>query len=79
MTSLKRATPVVTGAPITSELHYQFTWDMHNAGFTVNWLTRLDGTRTPSVYGKRHSIARATELPLGFTELGEYSMAWPTT
>jgi|APGre2960657373_1045057.scaffolds.fasta_scaffold02002_4 hypothetical protein len=76
-TRIEAHAPAVTGAPITSALHLRFTWDMHNAGFTVNWLTRLDGTETPSVYGMRCSILQATEMPLGFRTMGDYTIAWP--
>ena len=69
--------PPVTGAPLETDKQRQFAKDMHDAGFIVNWFTMLDGTHTPSVYGNRNIIINSTQMPMGFKNFGDSTVAWP--
>jgi len=71
------ATPPVTGGPLENDLQRKFAMDMHVAGFIVNWMTFMDGTRTPSVYGSHWMIREATDLQLRFRSFGDNTVAWP--
>lgn len=70
--------PPVTGGPLVNDVQRQFAADMHNAGFIVNWVTLLDGTHTPSVYGNRYLITKSTSIPLAYRSFGNDTVAWPS-
>ena len=69
--------PPVTGGPLVNDVQRKFTLDMHHAGMTVNWMTFMDGTKTPSVYGNAWRIRGATDIELGFRSFGDNTVAWP--
>lgn len=69
--------PPVTGGSLESDVQRKFAADMHVAGFIVNWMTFIDGTRAPTVYGSNVMIRQATQLPLNFRKFGDNTVAWP--
>jgi len=69
--------PPVIGGSLESDVQRKFAAEMHVAGFIINWMTFLDGTKVPTVYGNHVTIREATKLPLNFRKFGDNTVAWP--
>lgn len=55
----------------------QFLMDMREAGFRVNWLTFLDGTTHPTVYGSPLAVRPKTVVPLAWKPMGNSWVIYP--
>jgi hypothetical protein len=54
-----------------------FIQEMRNAGFRMNWLTFLDGTTHPTVYGSFLAVRDKTSVPIQWKPMGNFQVVYP--